>query len=339
MSATESPSLPPRRPRRAARYLVAIVILALCVAGVTYGLLRLTGSPVQDLKTGDCVADDDGQNPPYQPVNCTDPTASYTVLAVLDRDAAQPCRTVAGASSLFSTDKSVVCLGAKGVDPATAINVATDGDCVDIELRDAYRLQCSDPKANYQVIKRLTDVPHSITKDECAGVPGTIQAYAWNWTSSDPRDISGVTDDVVLCLKQGPGPGIIAASASASNSNCRFITDAEMSSAVSKAAGKTYTVKSHSDGTFGCDYQFAKPKDYVEVEWSPELAFRPGTGGDLFTVDGLRAEWDPGEGDRALSVAVPAGMFSVVMRLAGESSSQARKVAVAVFQPARPRLP
>jgi len=339
MSATESSSQPARRRGRPAQYLVAIVVLALCVVGVTYGLHRLTSNPVNDFKTGDCVAHNDGHSPPYKFVTCTDSAASYTVLAVVDRDATLPCRAVAGASILFDTDKTIVCLGVKGVDPAKAINVATDGDCVDLELRDAYRVPCSDPKATYQIIKRLTNVPHTIIKDECAGVPGTTRAYAWNWTSSSPLDVTGLTDDVVLCLKQGPGPGIIASSASASNSNCRFITNGEMSAAVSKATGKTYTVKSHSDGSFGCDYRFAKAGDYVEVDWSPGLAFDPGTGSDVFTVNGLKAMWDPGEGDRVLSVKVPDGMFSIVMRLSGEGSSLARKVAVAVFQPARPQLP
>ncbi|MEV0569919.1 hypothetical protein [Dactylosporangium sp. NPDC050588] len=144
---------------------------------------------------------------------------------------------------------------------------------------------------------------------------------------------------MLLCL--GINPAVVAAqsSAAAARSDCRFLDDAAMGAAVTRAAGKTHTVTQHLEGkdaSYGCEYRFGSVKDrvmvrYTKIRWDPAQA-------QVFTLDGLRAYYSPGEGDRAVGVEIGGGVFSVVVWMSDPSDAFSKKVAIEVFRAARPKV-
>jgi hypothetical protein len=310
--------------------------MVLCIGAVGSSFQVLTQAS-ETFETGNCVAPDHDGRLPYRHVDCTDPAMTHTVVGVVDRDADRPCRSVPGASTLFSTNATVVCLGLKGVDASKAINTAKEGDCVNLEGGTAARVDCRDPGARLQVIKRLTDVPEG-TQGPCGGVAGVAETYQWNWTSSDPVDRSDKSVDVVLCI--GPSQAAIDAEAAAreAQSSCRFLTDAEVSASVSAATSKTYTVSKRVDDGTHCSYQFSKSSEIVQVGFFSGAKLQPDDDSEKFTIDGLRASWDPGRGDRSLGVEVPTGTIYVKVQLSGVGDATSRKLAIETFKSARSRI-
>jgi hypothetical protein len=93
----------------------------------------------------------------------------------------------------------------KDVEPATAVNVAKEGDCLSLQGSKAQRLDCAAPEARYKVLKRAIDVSNIMgngANNACASVRGTESVYSWNWESSNRtfRNIDRMSVDVVLCL-------------------------------------------------------------------------------------------------------------------------------------------
>jgi hypothetical protein len=332
---------------------VAVSVVLVIVAVGVFGWLsysRATADDVAKARAGDCVGDDREQEPPYRVLPCGSADARFTVLRMLPRDTgAAECPRVPGAALWFTAGERIACLGRKGVDPATAVNVAKEGDCLHVEIldgiarpdREPLRVGCSDPRANMTVLRRLTGVGKF--SDPCSDVPGATGTYGWNWNSANAVIRNDLTIDVLLCIGTSEGAkaaaSASAASAAAARSQCRFLTVEEMSAAVSRATGRTYTAQSAEETEYGCNYRFGG-RNAVQVDFGSSTDFRPGTGDQTLTVDGLRAIYGPSEGTRALSVYVPNGNLTVVAyQLEGLSSTVAKNVGIEVFRVARPRLP
>lgn len=337
-AATET-AAPPARNRRdlSAGIAIALVILMVLCIGVAGSSLQVLTQTSDTFETGTCVAPDGKGRLPYRQVDCTDPAFTHLVVGVLGRDSERPCRGVAGASTLFSTNATVVCLGVKGVDGSKSINIVQEGDCVNVDGGTASLIDCRDASAKFQVIKRLTDVPEG-TSGPCDGIEGLIETYQWNWTSGDPVDRQEKSVDVVLCLGQSQSAIDAAAAARAARSTCRFLTDAEVSAAVSAATSRTYTVSERVDDGTHCAYQFSRPNEIVRVGFFSGAKLSPERGSETFQLDGLRAAWDPGRGDRSLGVEVPSGTMYIKVQLAGVGDVTSRKLAIDTFKSARARI-
>jgi hypothetical protein len=336
-AATETAQPPRNRRDLSAAIAIALVILLVLCIGVVGSSLQVFTRANETFETGTCVAPDNDGRLPYRQIDCADPAFTHLVVGVLDRPADRPCRGVPGASTLFSTNATVVCLGVKGVNGNKSINIVREGDCVNVNGAEAALIDCRDASAKFQVIKRLTDVPEG-TSGPCDGVEGLVETYQWNWTSSDPVDRADKAVDVVLCL--GPSQSSIDAEAAAraAQSSCRFLTDAEVSAAVSAATSKTYTVSERVDDGTHCAYQFSKASEIVRVGFFAGAKLSPERGSEKFTIEGLNAAWDPGRGDRSLGVQMPAGTLYIKVQLSGVGDSTSRKLAIDAFKSAWSRV-
>jgi hypothetical protein len=323
-----------------------VLVVAVVVFGETSYQRPATGE-VANARAGDCVRSDVGQDPPYRLAPCGAADAEFTVLRMLPSGTgAQQCPLVPGAALWFTADDRIACLGKKGVDPATAVNVAQEGDCLHFDAGggptrgEPMRVSCSDPRADYTLIRRLLGVANY--GSPCAAVPGTTRRYGWNWINEDAAIRSRATIDVLLCL--GPSESAKAAAAAsksaeaAATNRCRFVTIEEMSAAVSRATGDTYIAVSAVQTESECAYRFDENSS-LRTSFTPSTYFRPGSADQTLTVDGLRAIYGPGEGTRALSVFLPQGQFSVVAyTMKGIGDTAAKKIGTEVFRVARPRL-
>jgi hypothetical protein len=336
--ATET-AAPPVRNRRdlSAAIAIALVILMVLCIGVAGSSFQVFTQQSERFEQGTCVAPDGDGRLPYRQVACTDSAFTHIVVGVLDRDADRPCRSVPGASTLFSTNSTVVCLGAKGVDPGRSINIVRQGDCVNVDGPNAVLIDCRDPNARYQVVKRLTDVPEG-TSGPCDGVDGVVETFQWNWKSTDPVDRSENGVDVVLCLGASQSAIDAEAAARAATSTCRFLTDAEVSATVSAATSKTYTVSERVDDGTHCAYQFSKPNEIVRVGYFSGAKLNPENGSENLTIDGFRATWVPGRGKRSLGVQLPSGTVYIKVQLSGVGDTTSRKLAIDAFKSARSRI-
>jgi hypothetical protein len=345
---------PAPRPRHRGLWIslaVAVLVLVGTVCGVgRWAYSRATADDISRAHAGDCVGAAHDEDPPYKLMPCGSDKAEFTVLRMLPGDTgAAECHKVPGAALWFTAGKRIACLGKKGVDPKTAVNVAKEGDCLYMEVtagilrpdKEPLLLDCADPRANVVVLRRKTGV--SKFEKPCEDVPGTAGTYGWNWRSEKPVVNVDVTIDVMLCV--GPSEGAkAAASASASaqadaRSNCKFVTKEELSAVVSGVMGRTLTALSAEERDHECLYQFPGQYQTVRADFTRTTDFRPGTADEVLTVDGLRAIYGPGEGNRVLSVYVPNGNFTVVVWLDGVNDSKAKTIGTAVFRIARPRLP
>ena len=195
---------PQRRPRRRWALLLVPLGVLLAAGGVAAFLLLVPGS-IDNAQAGDC-ASFDRSNPqnPYATVHCGSGAAALTVLQVINGDG--DCRDVAGATrSTVSTEgnnRREVCLGPKGVDPASAVNVAQVGDCLTGTTGDERRVPCDDPTATVKILQRVNDVSTTQVPGTCDQVPGADSLYSWTWDSDDgtgPAQASYQTD-AVFCL-------------------------------------------------------------------------------------------------------------------------------------------
>ena len=183
---------------------VGLVFLAVALVAAVgiglYGKLVLGKDDVDNAKVGDCARDAADKDQKVRLVGCADPGAKYQVLAV--RGTSGGCSDVAGASSSVSTGDHIVCLGGKGVDPAKAINVAKEGDCVDLDGSEPQRVACTAEEADHKVLKRVEDVLSFQEDGACHGVKGTDRSYSWDWKGDSDlaKKVDGLTVDVVLCF-------------------------------------------------------------------------------------------------------------------------------------------
>jgi hypothetical protein len=308
----------PKPVRRLRGWIGCLVVLAIA-AGVCAGgwlVVRYLAAGADNANVRDCLADDRGENPPYRRVSCEDGEARYRVLAIAERPStgANPCVDVPGASRLFETtrDNQTVCIGDKDADPARSANIAREGDCLRVVRdADAERLDCADPRANFEVLRRLTNVfvsdlrapPGVPTDGPCSDVPATTTRYSFQWRSEDvaPRGpkLPGRHFDLMFCLGRvhEPPPAVPNAPVS-----CRFVTADGVLAAVNAVDGK---------------------RDNREE----------------FTLDGMKAAWRVGSlGVGYLSVARPGGNFEVI--LVFESGYPfLREAAVEIYRAAGPHLP
>ncbi|MFI1994737.1 hypothetical protein [Actinoplanes sp. NPDC020271] len=327
--------------RRKATWIIGALTVALVATGTVAARWRLGGGDhLGGLRAGDCLTYTGKDDAPYEKADCG-AAGVYDKVVGSDRASNEhACWDVPGASDTLVSGDRVICLGDVDADPSTAINVAEAGDCVILpDPRTALRHDCADPQAEYVVLKRKTSVP---VGEGCGDVPGSARSYAINWESQLARTQRNLgnepsTDDVLLCLGENPTVVAAHASAAAARSQCRFLDSDEVSAAVTRGAGRKYTVTLRQDGMIGCEYQFGSAKERVSVDFTPGEKFEPG-GAQVFKLDGLRAYYSPGEGDRVVGVEVAGGMFSVVVWLADTSDAFSKKVGIEVFRTARPKL-
>lgn len=175
---------------------VLMLLVAAILAGG--GLTACSTGP----ETGDCVQKSDDS---YVKADCA--TASLRVLQRLEGFSGD-CITVAGVTESFSDSgtNSTLCIGPRDGDPATAINVAKEGDCV-VGARassDVRRVDCADPTAEEVVLRRIEKAPTIGGMDQCSSVPGTSTSYSWDMVSTGDRNglssVDGLAADLLFCL-------------------------------------------------------------------------------------------------------------------------------------------
>jgi hypothetical protein len=175
---------------------VLLLLVAAILAGG--GLTACSTGP----ETGDCVEKSDDS---YVKADCA--TASLRVLERLD-DSSGDCIAVAGVTESYSDSSSdtVLCIGPREVDPAAAINVAQNGDCVTgvAANSDVHRVDCADPTAEAVVLSRIEDAT-TIGGDQCGSVPGVSSSYSWDMVTTGEDEyglgsIDGLATDLLFCL-------------------------------------------------------------------------------------------------------------------------------------------
>ncbi|MDQ3222555.1 MAG: hypothetical protein M3Q75_03645 [Gemmatimonadota bacterium] len=182
---------------------LAFVALILLMYG---GIYLASLNDIEKAEVGDCVAvDPSDADSPYSIVDCGAGSARLKVLQRLPDINADECMTVAGASrsvSIISDDDNIeICMGGKDIDPAKAVNVAQEGECLELFGDDAQRLPCSQSAAKYKILKRLTNVQKHLVPFACEEIPNTTSTYSWSWepSGSGPQ-IVPLTAAVVFCL-------------------------------------------------------------------------------------------------------------------------------------------
>ncbi|GAA2432721.1 hypothetical protein GCM10010191_53430 [Actinomadura vinacea] len=180
--------------------LALLLVAAVVAGGGGYWYWSSNKDHIDKVAVGDCLRQAAGdQESPYRIVSCSDSGAAYKALKLLP--SSQGCREVAGASRQVNNENNTVCMGEKDVDPAKAVNVAKEGDCLSASDSQAERLDCSSPQARYKVLKRRTNVLNTDARRACAGVPGAVSAYNWNWESEGKfNSVSKMNVEVLLCL-------------------------------------------------------------------------------------------------------------------------------------------
>jgi hypothetical protein len=177
------------------RVLMLLVVAILAGGGLT---ACATGP-----EAGDCVEKSDDS---YVTADCA--TASLRVLERLD-DFSGDCIAVAGVTESFadSGSDSTLCIGPRDVDPAAAINVAKEGECVVgvAANSEVHRVDCADPTAEAVVLRRIEDATTIAGSDQCSSVPGTSTSYSWDMvtTGDNPSgfgSFDGIATDLLFCL-------------------------------------------------------------------------------------------------------------------------------------------
>ncbi|MFB4317871.1 hypothetical protein [Actinomadura sp. 21ATH] len=179
------------------------VILLICAGA--YWLWSGNKDHINNVAVGDCVRETPGdENSPYRILPCENPAATHKALRLIPLGASKgTCRQVAGASRSATNDDATVCLGEKDVDPDRAVNVAREGDCLAFAGGAAQRVDCAAKEAEYEVVKRLADVPRPDEARACAKVPGAVRSHSWTWeTQGASGDVSRLKVDAVLCLRK-----------------------------------------------------------------------------------------------------------------------------------------
>jgi hypothetical protein len=183
--------------------MIILGVLGLIVLGAIGVYQYLNRDTISHAAVGDCVRDEltDAVSP-FRVVDCADPRAYLTVLRLL-KPGEPECKDVAGAAKAITRGDLTVCMGKKDVDPATAVNVAKEGDCLVVRGSTAVRADCGSPTVTHTVLKRLTNVSMVRVDSPCEDVDGANDYFAWRWdTDGTGSTISLRPADVVLCLKR-----------------------------------------------------------------------------------------------------------------------------------------
>lgn len=332
----------------------AVLVLAACVCGGGWLILRHRSADPASAEVNDCLADDPGAEPPFKRVDCDDKAARYRLrqIAGWSVSGPNPCVEVPGATRSFEHygdgANSTYCLGDKDADPATSINTARPGDCLLVSREhDAVRVECSDQRANFTVLDRRLDlvvsgirIPGSPSDAPCAGVPGTVTTYGLQWRTLGPpvaaAPMPGKHYDLMLCLRRVHEPPPAVATGPA---NCRYVTPEGLLTAANSVTGNRYRTAriNATTGDAPCTYVLlhgAGGNDVVEIEMTGDLQWPPERA-TQFTIDGADAAW---RDEGVLMVARPTGRVEI--RLAIRSSrTDGRAIAEAVYRAAAPHLP
>lgn len=156
-------------------------------------------------QVGDCLrVDETDTESPYSFGDCADPATTFTVLQLVTEQGPD-CRRVPGAvrsTTQFATDETwELCLGEKGVDPSTTINVAQRGDCLTGGSGPLRRVACDDPTAAFTILERVDNVSELDEPTACDGVPSATTSYSWDWEQeSGPLAGFDPAIDAVFCL-------------------------------------------------------------------------------------------------------------------------------------------
>ncbi|MEW2356454.1 hypothetical protein [Spirillospora sp. NPDC029432] len=182
---------------------VAVLAVVVLFCAGAYWLWSKNKDHINNVAVGDCLRETrHDENSPYRIVPCDNAAATHKALRLIPLGTSKgSCQQVAGASRSATNDDATVCLGEKDVDPDKAVNVAKEGDCVTFAGSEAQRVDCAAKEAEFEVIKRLADVPSLDEKRACAKVPRAVRSYSWNWESQGRfGNISRMNVDVLLCL-------------------------------------------------------------------------------------------------------------------------------------------
>lgn len=175
--------------------LAVIVVLAVAAIGVVAATVLLSGAGKEELKAGDCIADQGpegrsgaGQERTPEPVGCAEPEAAYEVLSIRMADSDPRCVEVAGATNALSylgSEIKSICLMEKGADASKNINTIAVGECMTFDGDEAARAECSTPEA-FRVLALESDpapappvVMGAIPACEALGVPEATTYYQW----------------------------------------------------------------------------------------------------------------------------------------------------------------
>ncbi|MEE6258516.1 LppU/SCO3897 family protein [Plantactinospora sonchi] len=187
--------------RIAVGVLGALVTMALINGGKSVLRSLADEDHINNVTAGDCVRESPGdRNSPYRIVGCDDAAATHKALQVAASSSDGSCIHVAGATRSITNETGNVCIGPKDVDPARAVNVAKEGDCLGQTGDETYRVDCSGADAEYTVLKRFDNVLKAETETACDDVPGAVGTYSWDWESELSANLLPDVVDVLLCL-------------------------------------------------------------------------------------------------------------------------------------------
>ncbi len=180
--------------------LISVIVLVLIGGGIFAANYFTSRNDIDNAGVNDCAIYEEGADTPYKKADCSDAAATFVVLKIVNGD--EECKDVAGAERSITTDGGgEICFGLKGVDPATSLNVAQEGDCLAVVGNDATRADCSSADATHKVLRRLTDVS-TAAADPCEDLEDYTDSYSWSWVSDSGPDLSSLRSDVLLCLTQ-----------------------------------------------------------------------------------------------------------------------------------------
>ena len=186
--------------------LALLLVLGLIGGGIWFVNNKHSQSELKNAAVGDCVWRD---TTAYRIGDCSAADVTYRVVGV-DQPDEDHCIDIPGTST---TDTLVmgryVCIGKKGVDPATTINGIAVGECVTVVKDEATKVPCSTEGAD-KVLLVLKDVGKTAvsTSDDpvfgnkciTEGAAGTTSSYAWGIEPTGAGAPISLAWDRVLCL-------------------------------------------------------------------------------------------------------------------------------------------
>lgn len=202
--------------------IVRLVVIALVLGGAYYAYTSYQASRV--VHVGDCIEEQaesssadragrrgrgaGGSDEPKK-VDCTDAKAAKVVLAEQPSGGESECIDIDGVDAETTTSEPefrTLCLGRVGVDPATAVNSITQGECMIIGADDtARRAECSEPEALevLAILRDISSVPNPLKGEmapcDDAGADSAEALYTW---SMQGEYTSALAQDRGACLAE-----------------------------------------------------------------------------------------------------------------------------------------
>ncbi|MEU8901388.1 hypothetical protein AB0C65_36355 [Nocardia sp. NPDC048505] len=202
----------------------AAVISAALLVLLTVGCGVVEEAGKSAVQKGDCLTQEGTE---FKKVDCGG--AAYVVVGRAGTGQPQKgCIDVAGTQYVYYEDGSDVCVGTKGADHASAVNVAQVGECLTEASGDPKRVECTDPTARYRILARET--ASTIGPDmACQKVSGTERSYTFLLKTT-------------AGIGKGLGSGIAFCLAGKDTDTSKTVDNAKKGSCLQKTGSNTMTI-------------------------------------------------------------------------------------------------